>query len=1121
MFLGSSMNTIDHTQRQRALDPQRSCIVQAPAGSGKTALLVQRYLALLATAQRCPEEIIAITFTRKAAAEMRDRLIAALHSATLPPPTDAHALRTWHLARAALIQDQAQGWQLLQHPDRLRIHTIDALCHHLTRQLPLLSGLGALSDTTADARPYYLEAVERLFASIDDNSNAAAALMRLLLHLNNSAEQLQALLIHMLTCRDQWLPHLVAHRHNRSSEECRQVLEAGLRHIVTELLLDCQRALPEIHAAELLDLLRSAAVTLTTSDPNHPLTACQTLTALPPPQPEYYAQWQAISGWLLTQKTFTWRSQVDIRIGFPPATPQKHRMQALLRQLNNEEPLRAALQALQQGPPPSYSAQQWEITAALTELLPLLVAHLQLVFQERGVVDFSAVALAALQALEEQGAPTELALALDYQIRHILVDEFQDTSTTQFRLLEQLTRGWQPGDGRTLFLVGDPMQSIYRFRAAEVGLFVKAQQEGINDIPLEVITLSANFRSSPVIVDWINTQFASLFAPRADLSSGATPFHAAVATQPQLAQDGVHLHICNATTTLDQDLATCIATERAHQPDASIAILVRRRNQLPGIIDALQHAQIPFSAIEAASIERQSIIQDLVALTRALLNLSDRVAWLAVLRAPWCGLTLADLHALAGDDDTEQPILAALQAAAENPQLSPDGRQRALAVTTVLSTSIQQRQRLPLRSWVERTWRLLQGPACVVDANELEWAQRYFDLLEQWDGSSAIHEFVATLSRHYATTHTTAPNPVQVMTIHKAKGLEFDTVIIPHLQGRERAAEEQLLLWLDSPRARQANDLILAPIKSVRDKQDAIYDYIKRLQRTQASHELIRLLYVAATRAKRRLHLFAIMDISADTSKTPPPHSFLALLWPSFQRQAETTPPPTMPESTTHASTRQLRRLPTAHLAPICTSTLLPTTTTSTPRPAAHHAQIIGSVIHRCLQRIAQQGISTWHMQDRHAEQTRWRRWLLELALPVNALEETLQQIEQALNSTLADPRGQWILAPHDAAVNEYALTCVIDHAPQRLVLDRSFVADGVRWIIDYKTSLPTGNDHAAFLDQQQARYQTQLSAYAQAMQRLHPEPIRLGLYFPLWRGWREWEMVTGKLPPRTWTIRI
>src|ERR1700733_5431590 len=133
----------DHWQREQALNPSQSFIVQAPAGSGKTELLVRRVLVLLANAEKMPEEILAITFTRKAASEMRHRIIQALKSAAdNPAPQDPYHLATWELAQKVLIKNETQQWNLLQNPNRLRIQTIDSFCQRLTAQMPLLSQFG-------------------------------------------------------------------------------------------------------------------------------------------------------------------------------------------------------------------------------------------------------------------------------------------------------------------------------------------------------------------------------------------------------------------------------------------------------------------------------------------------------------------------------------------------------------------------------------------------------------------------------------------------------------------------------------------------------------------------------------------------------------------------------------------------------------------------------------------------------------------------------------------------------------------------------------------------------------------------------------------------------------------
>ncbi|NBS60218.1 MAG: hypothetical protein EBS65_24890, partial [Betaproteobacteria bacterium] len=275
----------------------------------------------------------------------------------------------------------------------------------------------------------------------------------------------------------------------------------------------------------------------------------------------------------------------------------------------------------------------------------------------------------------------DLALRLDYQIRHLLIDEFQDTSISQFELVSRLTAGWMPGDGRTLFVVGDPMQSIYRFREAEVGLFLKARVEGIGSVALEALQLAANFRSQAGIVDWVNTAFAKVMPATEDIAAGAVPYNASQAVHAALdgAAVSVHPQLKDATNQNigDAEAATVARIVKdifAAAPKASdvsgdtairrpsIAILVRGRNHLREIVPRLQQEGIPFRAIEIDRLDERPVVQDLLALTRALAHEGDRLAWLAVLRAPWCGLTLADLHALATSDAPP---------AAPSPQPSP------------------------------------------------------------------------------------------------------------------------------------------------------------------------------------------------------------------------------------------------------------------------------------------------------------------------------------------------------------------------------------------------------------------------------------------------------------------
>ncbi|MBT4591444.1 MAG: UvrD-helicase domain-containing protein, partial [Porticoccaceae bacterium] len=152
----------DQALRSQALDTERSFIVSAPAGSGKTGLITQRVLRLLCTVDN-PEEILSITFTRKAAAEMASRVHSALQLAAYHPrPDDEYQAETWDLARLAVARDQQRDWNLLDLPGRLRIQTIDGFCRYIASQFALETELGDLSDPGEQPQVHYSAAARSL-----------------------------------------------------------------------------------------------------------------------------------------------------------------------------------------------------------------------------------------------------------------------------------------------------------------------------------------------------------------------------------------------------------------------------------------------------------------------------------------------------------------------------------------------------------------------------------------------------------------------------------------------------------------------------------------------------------------------------------------------------------------------------------------------------------------------------------------------------------------------------------------------------------------------------------------------------------------------------------------------
>ncbi|MCV6606336.1 MAG: UvrD-helicase domain-containing protein, partial [Porticoccaceae bacterium] len=731
-------------------------------------------------------------------------------------------------------------------------------------------------------------------------SNALATLLR---HLDNHLPRLENLLAGLLAKREQWLGHILSVR------DARPYLEQQLQQTITETL---QQALLQLqpHGSELALLLDYAASNLATSNPDHPLCQLQGIGELPPADSGSGYIWQVILGLLFTAKG-EWRKTIDVRSGFPAGNGEprerKQQLLALIGELRQQDGLLETLRDILTLPYPHYPQKQWQVLQALTELLPQLSARLSLVFLRHNACDFTEVTLAALRALPDgykgDDNPTDTALRLDYRIRHILVDEFQDTSSSQMQLLRRLTAGWQAGDGRSLFIVGDGMQSLYGFRSANVGLFLEARRHPIGDIELQPLDLSVNFRSQNKLVEWVNQLFRSAFPQRDDVTRGAVRYNNATAFKEALPGNAVTIDAIVDADNRQREAQ--LVVEKIHHaqaadPNGSIAVLVRGRSHLREILPALYRAGLNWQAIDIEPLATKMAVIDIHSLTRALLSPADRIAWLAILRAPWCGLNLADLHCLASASCDANPpaegeeyplLLGQLMHWQQLQGLSDEGCTILQRVAPPLLQGLQQRGRKPLRSWLEGIWLALGGPAALMDSGDIQHVRSYFDLLEEHSGEGEVQDWQAfnrAVDNLYAAPPVNSNPNLQLMTIHKSKGLEFDTVIIPGLDKSTAGNDAEMLLWRERIDHQGQPQLLLGPLQASGDDGDLLFEHLKQEAKLKTRLENARVIYVGATRAIKQLHLlFQLKSNTREGYKTPAVNSLLAPLWPSLEKQLE------------------------------------------------------------------------------------------------------------------------------------------------------------------------------------------------------------------------------------------
>ena len=1100
----------DQAIRKDVLSVDQSFCVTAPAGSGKTSLLTQRILALLSRVER-PEQILAITFTRKAAAEMRSRVLSTLEKAARGTTADSeHEALSLELAQSALKHAETMGWSL--NAEKLNIRTIDGLSAQLNRSMPVTSGLGGGALIADDASRLYAEAVDDLYGLIPENSQRGEALRELLLLMENNWQRCSELLIALLAQRGDWLSALGQHENPEAAAEL--ALET-LGRIVSDRLAQAQDQLPQEWLSDVIEAANQARHRLQSLIADGSVEEAKANT-FEGDSLQLSSELSSLDHWkwfvnFALVKEGTPRKSFNKNWGFRAKLDTEIKQQLIDRIAEiGDHPERVdILKEIAALPTLSLASDEWEGVLRLSRVLPVLAAQLLAVFQSRGMVDHTHMAMAADLALGDDTEPTDLALRLDYQIQHILVDEFQDTSLTQFQLLEKLCRGWSeynfvnPQSPRTLFIVGDAMQSIYGFRYADVGLFLKAQREGVAGVSLKSRALTQNFRTQANVISWVNQQFKALIPENGDPRLGVVPLTKAEAVNPAIESQSVAIHVFPDDV---QREATFVAEKivqiQANQPGSTIAVLGRSRAAITPTSLALAQAGIDVIGSDLTPYNQRSAVADLMSLVRWLANPADTIAMLALFRAPMVGVTFKDMGLIAPllSDQSISSLAELIQSGSTS--VSADGCARLLHGLAALAWAESKRDRLDLTAWIQQTWARLGGNKAYPASEVLDTGALFDQIREQEVSTNRLD--VSALSDWFNEGYSKAESAtasVELMTLHKSKGLEFDHVFIVGAARAGRSGDSPLLRWY-----RDGNKGLMIAAKPQSEREGSVYDYLRYLNKAQEQQELIRLFYVGVTRAKRSCTISATQK----SDKAWPPTE-TAAFWSRFCGAAGTTvhyePIKISPETGSSAVVDEVRTLRRVKSVDAPSDAISPTLPSSATNPLLSFGNLTqrryGTALHRAAELLSRLDVVPESCPREVLTAARFQ--LINAGMASNVVETQMVNIEQDLNNLLADERGRWLIScEHQDASSELSLWH--RETQRELIIDRTFIDNitATRWVIDYKSSQPAeGEALDQFVLRESEKYKEQLQTYCSLINLYDRQKendvvqTRAALYFP------------------------
>ena len=1007
----------DHQVRKKALG-QGSFIVQAPAGSGKTSLLVKRFLNRLLEV-KSPKEVLALTFTNKAAAEMAQRLKEALEGKSKDNEIKKIVEK---ISKHALKNKWDEGYI-----DSLMVMTIDKLALRLIKQTPILSSSGVNFLTDEDPDDLYRETIRETITSNAENH-------LLFKYFDYDYHKLTEQLLALISKRDQWLPIVsgLLRSDDKNIEEIYGTYYTNELNIWVE-----EKIKPNFTNEDLKELEIIVSYLADNKNIDHKDKLRSSIN---------YEFWFYIRDLLLTKSGKQIRKKIDASSGFPATNVGKEIKERLLKLIELKINKFNILIDFFNVTHHKNIVDIYPLITPFCLLLIDMVTRLNEKFKERRIIDFTQIMGNAVEALRD----THLPLILDQNISHILVDEFQDTNESQLIFIELLTQNFAGNPEKSFFAVGDPMQSIYRFRKAEVEIFSRVQKNGISDLKLTSLFLKVNFRSNKNIIDWLNNSFSKAFPLIDDSDEGSVPYSSCESSNNNL-EGGMELIAltCDTKSKTAQYEAEAlyvlnlIKDTRKSNPDASIAVLTRSKAHLSELITLInkKDTSIPIDAIEMSKILSNQTFQDILCLTKALFDFSDRTNWIAALKSPWCGLSINDL-VLLFEKDHKSLVWELINNIDNTSRLDKNSARRLRSFVEVIRENIQYRGRISHRYFVEGIWRQLNGEESMVDSNDIQNIDLFLELLEEASEILSI-DFIKLerlIENKFISKTSIQKNSIKFLTIQKSKGLEFDHVIIPNLNKRTRNEESDLVLY----------DKSTLSIKNPGNDKN-LHSYHAYKERKRLDNEKIRLLYVAMTRAKNKCYLIGTVKKEGDLV-IPNSGTFMNILWPFFSDKFTEIATPE-DENSFEKFIPKLRRLndnfysgDKRYKRSIDTEEL----SFCYPNMSTDIQRFTGNIVHKYLEIIVKKQLDIDKILCNKLDYT--ESLYLGKNFKKKDIKIGLNLVKKSLEMLKKTSDGRWILNRYLADNSEVSYLLESNNTTTQHIPDRSFIENDIQWIIDYKT---------------------------------------------------------------------